>query len=421
MFGRRRMLGVAGGAGAAVFLAACGGSKRGDEPAVREATREAGVIAGGQGQEEQPRAGGTLSFPWAITPALDPVTQTSYQTHQLACFTYPRLYKFKTGLDPKVAQDFQAIPDMAAAMPEITDGGTRYVVRLRTDVKTHARAPLDGRTMNAEDVKVSFEKYRAEPKNANRGAFGTDTNPIVIGVETPDASTVVFKLAKPFAPFLNLIASPAYYWVMPKETGTGFDPAKDMIGGGPFVFEGMQPDISIKFRKHPDYFLKNLPWVDRFDLPIIADPNTRKAQFQAEKLDIFEPTHEDLKDLKGSNAKATIIKYPSRTYPFVFAQLKGAGPFKDERLRQAVSLAIDRDALLRLHWDGEGWWQNIVPVQLGKWWTSRTSPSPSRCSGRAATTRTASCASSTTGRTTSTATATTSRPRRSWACSRTRR
>lgn len=376
-FGRRRAFGVLGGAGAAAFLAACGGTTGSDSAAVRPATREAGVLSGGgQAQAaEQPKPGGSLTFAWNITPALDPIANTSYQTHQLAAFVYPRLYKFKTGPDPKTAQELQAIPDFAAAMPEITDGGTRYTVKLRSNVKTHAKPPLNGRVLTSEDVKVSFEKYRTEPRNANRGAFGTDANPIVTGVETPDATTVVFKLAKPFAPFINLMGSPAHYWVMPKETYIDFDPAKDMVGAGPFIFDSLQPDVAIRLRKHPDYFLPGQPYVDQFNLPIIAESTARLAQFQAERLDMMEPSHDDLKTVTTSNPKITVIKYPSRTYPFLFHQLKGSGPFKDERLRQAVMLAVDRDALLKLSWDGEGWWQNIVPVQLGKWWTDPRDPS----------------------------------------------
>jgi ABC-type transport system substrate-binding protein len=90
--------------------------------------------------------------------------------------------------------------------------------------------------------------------------------------------------------------------------------------------------------------------------------------------DIVEVTHESIPDVRSSNPQATIIKYPSGTLPFLFTQQRGSGPFTDERVRQALSLAVDRDALLSLTYNGEGWWQNLVPTNLGKWWTDPKDP-----------------------------------------------
>src|SRR5215204_5248197 len=127
---RRRALGVAGGAGAAAFLIACGGGK--DEESggtAKEATREAGVISGNQGQgaTETAKPGGSLTYHWPLTPPLDPVGNTTYTTHRLAGFTYPRLLKFKASTDPKTAQNYETMPDLASAMPEVLDGGTSYI------------------------------------------------------------------------------------------------------------------------------------------------------------------------------------------------------------------------------------------------------------------------------------------------------
>jgi peptide/nickel transport system substrate-binding protein len=180
---------------------------------------------------------------------------------------------------------------------------------------------------------------------------------------------VVFQLSKPYAPFLYSIGYPQYLGMLPREAGNGFDPEKDMVGAGPFVFESNQPDVAIKFRRHPDYFVKGQPYVDSWTLAIIPETSQQLAQFQAEKLDIVVPIHESVKDLRASNPKATVVKYPSSTLPFLFTQQRGGGPFKDERIRQALSLAVDRDALLKLSFDGEGWWQNVVPTHLGRWWT----------------------------------------------------
>jgi peptide/nickel transport system substrate-binding protein len=367
---RRRALGVAGGAGAAAFLIACGGSST-DESAGGEASHEAGVISGAGSQDEQPKPGGSITFHHPLTPPLDPVINTSYTTQRIAAFTYPRLLKFKTDKDPKTAQNYETVPDLAAAQPEIADGGLTYVFKIRPDAKSHDKAPLNGRLYTSEDVKASYERFVSEQKNQNRAVFASAG---VTGLETPDDQTVVFKLSKPYAPFLNTLANPQYLWILPKETGTALDPSRDMVGAGPFVLDSNQPDVSLRFRKHPGFYLKGQPYVDSWTMVIIGERSQQLAQFQAEKLDIVEVTHESIPDVRSSNPQATIIKYPSGTMPFLFTQQRGSGPFADERVRQALSLAVDRDALLSLTYNGEGWWQNIVPTNLGKWWTDPKDP-----------------------------------------------
>ena len=374
-YGRRHALGLAGGAGAAAFLAACGGGSNEEEPGsgvAREATREAGVIAGNQGAaDEQPKPGGNVTYHWPLTPPLDPTVNTTYTVQRLAGFVYPRLLKFKTDKDPKTAQNYETTPDLAASMPEVLDGGLRYSFKIRPDAKGHAKAPLNGRPYTSEDVKASYDRFVGEAKNQNRGVF---TQAGVTGIETPDPQTVIFKLSKPYAPFLSMVANPQYLWILPKEAGSSFDPDKDMVGAGPFMLESNQPDVAIKLRKHPDYFLKGQPYLDSVTLAIIQDAANQLSQFQAEKLDMSTLAHEQIPDARRAKPNSTVVKFPSATMPFLFTQQRGSGPFKDERVRQALSLAADRDSLLKLTWDGEGWWQNMVPTHLGKWWTDPKDP-----------------------------------------------
>ncbi len=147
-----------------------------------------------------------------------------------------------------------------------------------------------------------------------------------------------------------------------------------MVGAGPFILEANQPDVAIRLRKHPEYFLKGQPYLDGVTLAILPEAAQQLSQFQAEKLDMATLIHDQIAEARRAVPKATVVKFPSATMPFLFTQLRNNGPFKDERVRQALSLAADRDALLKLTWDGEGWWQNMVPVHLGKWWTDPKDP-----------------------------------------------
>ncbi len=359
---RRRALGLGAGlAGSTAFALACG--KGGGRDTGRTAPA-APTAAGGQVAPDTPRQGGQARTRFNGTPPLDPIANTTFRAQTMAGFTYSRLVKFKTGADPAVAANYEVVPDLAASW-EMPGDGTQVVFKLRTNAVFHDKAPVNGRAVDAEDVKFSFERFRTEPKNSNKAAFDT----VVQGIETPDANTVVFKLKAPYGPILNLFANPQYLWILPRESAGGFDPAKDQIGSGPWVLESLQPDIEIKLRAHRKYFLEGKPYVDQWTIAILPDNLQGKAQFQAERLDIEAIQFEDKAEVSQSNPKARFLSYlPSNSIPFLAFQTRGNSPFRDERVRRAFSMAFDRESLLQLSYDGQGAFHNIVPAHMGKWW-----------------------------------------------------
>src|SRR5215203_444654 len=269
--GRRRLLGTAavGSAGAA-FVAACGGSKSTkDEEPVVQSTQAAGA-QGGTRAGETPKGGGSAATRLAATAPLDPISNTTYTAQTAASFPYSRLLKFKTDSDPKTADNYDAVPDLASGY-EATADGLQFTFKLKP-AKFHNKPPVNGRAADSGDVKATLERFQADPKNTNRTVFGTAQNPIVEKVETPDAQTVIFKLAKPFGPFVSLVATAQYLWIMPKEQLTGaFDPTKDQLGTGPFVFDSLQPDIEFKYKRNQEYFDKGRPYLDEMHLVVLTD------------------------------------------------------------------------------------------------------------------------------------------------------
>jgi peptide/nickel transport system substrate-binding protein len=364
---RRRALGAGlGVAGASALAMACGGTGSDTSKDVRpEVTTVAQQQSSGGG--DQPRQGGHMRLRLTGTPPLDPFANTTFRAQTMAGYTYSRLVRFKTGLDPAVASNYEIAPDLAAAW-EMSGDGTQLTFKLQPNATFHAKAPVNGRAVDAEDVKFSFERFKAEPKNSNRAAFGTPENPLVEKLETPDPKTVVVKLAKPYGPILNLFANPQYLWILPKESAGGFDPAKDQIGSGPWVLESLQPDQEVKLKANRRYFQEGRPYLDNWTIAIIGETVQGKAQFQAERLDLEAITFEDKNDVVTSNPKAKLVTYTPTTTPFIGFQLRGNSPFKDERVRRAFSMAFDRDALLQLSYEGQGWYHNAVPANFGKWW-----------------------------------------------------
>lgn len=360
---RRRALGWgAGMIGVSAFALACGGGKRNDETA-KQTPAVTAAAAAPSAAPDSPKPGGTARWRITGTPALDPIANTSFRSQQMAGFTHSRLVKFRTGADPGVAANYEIVPDLAAGW-EVAGDGAQVTFKLRPNAAFHAKEPVKGRNADSEDVRFTFERFRSEQKNSNRSVFDT----VIEALETPDANTVVLKLKKPFGPIMNMIANPQYLWILPRESGSGYDPAKDQIGTGPWVLDSIQPDVEIKLNKHPKYFIEGRPYLDTFSIPVIEATVMGKSQFQAEKLDIENITFEDKAEVAASNPKARWVGYTPTTTPFIAMQLRGNSPFKDERVRRAISMAFDRDSLLQLSFDGQGQYHNIVPAYLGRWW-----------------------------------------------------
>ncbi len=353
---------------AAAFAAACGGDS--DSPdSGSGAVQEATVISSTRtaADQGQPKPGGTLSLRASGNAPLDPYANSTFLTKTLASFTYSRLLRFKTDADPAVSSRFEIEPDLAERV-EVAPDGLTWPYTLRDGIKWHDVAPVSGRVLDSEDVKQSLERFRAEPKNNNRTAFGTPENPLLESLTTPDTRTVVFKLAKPYGPFRGLTADPSILWVIPKEAAAGtVDLGKQMIGTGPCILDSVQPDVMNKLRRNPTYFGAPQPYVEGVNQNIIPDTNQEQAQFLAGRLDTAAVPPERLEEFKKSLPQANYIEYLSGTYSFLAMQQRGDTPFKDERVRRAASMAIDRDGILELAYRGRGAWLSSVPAVLARW------------------------------------------------------
>ncbi|MBI2760779.1 MAG: ABC transporter substrate-binding protein [Chloroflexi bacterium] len=367
--GRRQLLGTAlAGGTAAAFLAACGGSGSNDRGGSGSGgSREATIAPSTRVAETgQPKPGGTISVRQGANAPLDPHLNSTYTAQTLASYVYARLLKFKTGVDTLAADAYEVEGDLAEGFETPSDG-TTVTFKLRANAKWHDIAPVSGRAVDAEDVRFSLERFRTDPKSSNRAVFGSPQNPLVESVTAPDPRTVVIKLAKPYAPFTTLITASNYLWIMPKEIGSnGFDPAKQMIGAGPFMLDSVQPDQQYKVKKNPSYYASPMPYVDNVTMVIINEEVQEVSQFQAGRLDIAAIPPNDVDQIKKTVSKAEILEYLPTTYGFLAFQSRTDNPFKDERVRQAASMAIDRDGILTLAYNGKGSWQAAIPAQFAR-------------------------------------------------------
>src|SRR5262249_35957717 len=124
-------------------------------------------------------------------------------------------------------------------------------------------------------------------------------------------------------------------------------------GSGPFLFASNNPPVSWGFKKNPDYFLKPYPYFDEIQVFSTTDPVKRKTDFTTKQVHMPWALYaDDREEVKAARPDAKFETYPYPA-PVIFMRNDQA-PFKDKRVRQAISMTIDRaknrNAVLR----GEG-------------------------------------------------------------------
>jgi peptide/nickel transport system substrate-binding protein len=354
----RRNLIAASAAASAVgaLAAACGTGRKSSSSGTGSGATQA---SGGQ-----PQPGGTFQYSDISNPTLDPHTNGRYFTMKAVGGVMSRLLKYKTGADPKVADAHDIESDLALTV-ESPDAVT-WTVKLRPDTKFHNVAPVNGRLVDSEDVKATFDRALNEPKNVNRASLDMID---LAQLQTPDKQTVVFKLKYPYAPFAHTLASPTYSWIFPREGTTGgYNVDKQVIGSGPFIFESFTPDVALVYKRNPDWYGKPQPYVDGVHHAIIPDTAAALAQFTSGHLDYLEPAPNDVDTLQKSVPQATVVAQSPGPGSWVFGQLGDpTSPWQDVRLRRAVSMAIDRDALGKTAWANKYVIQGMASRYLGKW------------------------------------------------------
>ena len=368
---RRRALqaaAITGASASAIALIGCSS----DDDDGGSSTPGAGSTPGGSG--DTPVPGGTLRGTVSLVLGKDPHKAATFLTHALASYSYSRLMRFNTQLGELPQDDWYTPVNEVAESVENPDPLT-YVFKLRGDVKYHNIAPVNGRLLNADDVVYSFNRYREiSPNKANLSMVESVT-------ASADKTEVTFKLSQPFGLFLNRIASFQDLWIMPPEFVESTPTATEdtMLGSGPFIFDRLEPGVVMAWTKNPDYFEKDaagsaLPYLDGVTLDIITDQNQVLSQFAAGALDTISVPPQLIQSVRDQNPDATINQsFRNILSMLIFepaSYLENKPPFNDIRVRQGMSRALGRDALLnRITPDG-GKWPNM-PINAGfgeSWW-----------------------------------------------------
>lgn len=348
---RRRRTGVSRmlciGLAMLMVLAACGPGDDDDAGPASESDESADEGAepeDGAAEDGAPMAGGAISVGTTQQiPSLDPHLEGSVARQQVTFLMYENLVYVDSNLEPQ--------PRLAESWDRVDD--TTFVFHLRDDVVFHNGEPMD-----AEDVKYSYDRL-IDPDVGSPGAGDVG---FIESIEVVDPLTVQFNLASPSAAFLRALGG-KYSAVMPKDFAEDSNPQNEVVGTGPFMLEEWLPDQRLVLVRNPDYWDPERPYLDEISFEVIPDETVMVSQLRTGGLDLAlleEP--QNFEELGGDDG--LVAETAESLVSIEFFMANDLPPTDDQRVRLAMKLAIDRNAVLEATTRGLGTVIGAAPPAL---------------------------------------------------------
>jgi peptide/nickel transport system substrate-binding protein len=245
-----------------------------------------------------------------------------------------------------IDEKLNIVPQLALSQETSADGKA-MTIKLRPGVKFHDGEPLD-----AEAAKFSIERHINMP-----GSFRKSELASVDHVEVVDPLTIKLVLKNPYAPLLAQLTDRSGMMVSPKavkEQGDKF--GLHPVCAGPYKFvERVQQDRMV-FERFADYWNKDNVFIDRIVFLPIVDATVRLANLKSGGLDLIERVlATDIKDVQ-SDSRLVLSTAPELGYLGLTINSnndKSKGGLTNVKVRQALDLSLDREALNQVAFNGE--------------------------------------------------------------------
>ena len=259
--------------------------------------------------------------------------------------------------------------DLKPALAEswtISEDGREYLFKLRPGVRFHSNAWFKpSRTLDADDVVFTLmRQWKTDNPFHDVGGGRFDyfldmgMPELLASVDAPDKMTVRIRLTRPEAPFLadlalpfNAILSAEYADAMLK-AGTPERVDTDPIGTGPFSFAGFRKDVTIRYRAFDDYW-RGRPKIDTLVFSITPTAAARLTKLKAGECHVMAfPSPADAASI-ANDPRLNLLKLKGFNVGYLAINTTKP-PFDDVRVRRALNLAIDKQAIVSAIFDGTG-------------------------------------------------------------------
>lgn len=261
--------------------------------------------------------------------------------YRIVSNVYERLVTLKPTDDGTVGE---LQPDLATSW-DVSNDHLTYTFHLRKGVHWQNIAPVNGRLFTSADVVASFKDLIAASKRpAKKGERPIPNHfPMIKDITAPDTHTVVFKLKYPYAPLLNQLADRESV-ILPKEAiDKKYDPAKKVIGTGPFMIKSHKKDVDWVLVRNPNYWDKPKPYLDELHIVINGNQSATVAALVSGRIDIGGapdiPTAQDTIKRDPNLRMNVTLGFPVTTY--LNPKFK---PFSKLKVRRAIGMAINFEA-----------------------------------------------------------------------------
>ncbi|TDX49049.1 ABC transporter substrate-binding protein [Orenia marismortui] len=332
-----------------VFVVACGSNKTADNNGKsKDKVENVSQIS------EKDKYGGTFKGRVkSDPPTLDPAHSTDTTSSRIIRNIFDGLVAFD--------KDLNVVPAIAKSW-EVSEDSLTWTFNLNKGVKFH-----NGREVKADDFVYTFRRI-LDPKTKSprvwlfdgiKGAkeFSNGEANKVSGLRALDDYTLEITLAKPFTPFLSVLAMENAY-VVPKEEVEkyGEEFAQHPVGAGPFKFVEWKHDSKVILEKNEDYYVNGRPYLDKVVYRVIPEGSSAFAEY--EQGSIYQEVDDDL-----PAGQIKRIMDPTGDFSEDFSNIARLGtfyiglntqkePFNNKKVRQAINYAVNKKVLTQVVLNG---------------------------------------------------------------------
>jgi len=327
---RRQALGAAVGAAGAMTIGAT-----------------ANPLAALAQDDAAPVSGGTLIYGLSTDPPnLDLRVGSGYAAATVKQQVYNSLIR--------INENFEFLPELALSW-ETSEDRLTVTFTLRPDVLWH-----DGSPFTAEDVKFTFDNLMAEESTASVKSelFTIDS------VEVVDDLTVAFHLNQPDAMLFAVLQDSTAMIFSKAVFESGADLSTTLIGTGPFTYVGRETGVSITLEKNPDFW--EPAYLDGITFQPIPDDTARVSALQSGQVNLIDYVPQIAQtDFENSDSHKL---YADVVFTHMYLLMnQGTEALANPTVRQAISYAVDRDAILQAVFYGRGktLTGGVIPENIG--------------------------------------------------------
>jgi peptide/nickel transport system substrate-binding protein len=269
-------------------------------------------------------------------------------------------------------RDFTQEGDVAESW-EFSPDRLTLTMKLRPNVKFAPLDPVNGRVLDVDDVLFSWDRFGRVSPSRNDLVNTVNPNAPVLSLEAPDASTIVIKLKAPSSIILPLFSAhnSGKLQIFPKEADSQYDPKKKLIGSGPYYLAEYNPSEKFVLKRNPGFYSDEVGFIDEIQMPILSEYASALAQLKAGNIYSYQNAGtglvlaEDI--LSTKNDVPQLNMYASQLVTtgfrtFFGLQPEGQSPWRDERVRQAYSMALDRDLFIETVYNVSNFTAEGLPV-----------------------------------------------------------